>query len=76
MRITSGRPLPRRDFLEQAGVGALTGWLALNLGACTGENGGREVDPARADAVNGPDSGPFRISLAEWSLHRRCSTAG
>lgn len=65
------RNLGRREFLRGAGAGALG--LGLGLGGGLGLGIGIER-PARADEPTGkPASGPigdFKISLAQWSLHK------
>jgi sugar phosphate isomerase/epimerase len=64
----------RRDFLAATG-GALTGasLLGLGLGACAPRASAATAASPRAPGAD-PRAGipgvPFRISLAEWSLHR------
>jgi len=66
------RTIRRRDFLQ----GALTGTAAMGLGLGLGLRPGRTW----ADEVSGqPEAGPigdYKISLAEWSLHRRFFATG
>ena len=52
--------IDRRDFLKQTIVGLGTGVLANRLSM---ENCSAAADPKNADRL-------FKISLAQWSLHR------
>jgi len=59
--------LPRRQFIKQASLLGAAGLAATSLPGC-GLVGG-STRPRASDI--GKDELPFRLSLAQWSLHRR-----
>jgi sugar phosphate isomerase/epimerase len=67
--------LNRRDFLTAAGA-AIAGGSLLSQAACaTGANAATS-NSASVDPRAGVRGMPFRISLAQWSLHRELGAKG
>jgi len=60
--------LPRRQFIKQASLLSAAGLAATSLPGC-GMMGRSDSQPEAADISK--DELPFRLSLAQWSLHQR-----